>query len=113
MTGPWQWPAAGWIDRAEMLAIPAIEVADQALLPAKPAVIVLMMTRNHAHFLEQAVNSVLTQRFDKPLELLIGEDKSSDSTLALALSLQKQYPARFGYYMLSKTLAFAATSCVW
>lgn len=93
MTGSWQWPAAGWIDRAEMLAIPAIEMADQTQLPSQPAVSVLMMTRNHADFLEQAVASVLAQRFDGSLELLIGEDKSSDSTLAVALRLQRQHPS--------------------
>lgn len=92
MSSFWQWPAAGWIERAERLAIPAIEVADQGMLPPQSAVSVLMMTRNHADFLEQALASVPAQRFDAPLELLIGEDKSDDSTLAQALELQRQHP---------------------
>ncbi|WP_094556920.1 glycosyltransferase [Synechococcus sp. 1G10] len=92
MTFDWQWPAAGWIDRAEMLAIPAIDVADQALLAPQPQVSVLMLTRNHAAYLEQAVSSVLDQRIEGLVELLIGEYYSSDETLGVALALQQRHP---------------------
>ena len=51
------------------------------------------MTRNHENYLEQAVNSVLSQDIDDPIEILIGEDFSSDNTLDVAFSLQSKYPA--------------------
>ena len=51
-----------------------------------------MMTRNHENYLEQAVQSVLSQEIDESLEILIGEDCSSDETLAVALDLQRRYP---------------------
>lgn len=50
------------------------------------------MTRNHAEYLEQAVQSVLSQDVQEPLEILIGEDCSSDETLAVALELQRRHP---------------------
>ena len=77
-----------------MLAIAAVEVSDETQLPQAPLISVLMMTRNHQDYLEQAVASVLVQELSEPFELLIGEDASSDRTLALALRLQQQHPER-------------------
>lgn len=72
-----------------MVAIPAVEVSDQAALPQKPSVSVIMLAYNHARWLHQAVESVMCQQLNEPIELLIGEDCSSDHTLDLALSLQR------------------------
>ena len=52
-----------------------------------------MLTRDHEPYLAEAVSSVLDQQLEGPLELLIGEDCSADGTLALALALQRQWPA--------------------
>jgi hypothetical protein len=90
----WGWPQAGWITRPQMLAIPTRVVADAGRLDPAPLVSVLMMTRNHQAYLEQAVASVLSQDLAEPFELLIGEDASSDHTLELALRLQQQHPER-------------------
>ena len=91
---PWDWPAAGWITRAQMRQIPALERSDSERLPPSPSVSVLMMTRNHQHYLEQAVMSVLEQDLQEPFELLIGEDHSADGTLELAFRLQCRHPER-------------------
>lgn len=88
----WKWPEAGWITREEMLRIPADEYSDPSLLCDGPSVSVLMMTRNHEKYLEEAVLSVLSQDLEEPYEILIGEDFSTDRTLDLAISLQKQHP---------------------
>lgn len=90
----WSWPEAGWIYREQMVAIPAVEVSDQAALPQKPSVSVIMLAYNHARWLHQAVESVMCQQLNEPIELLIGEDCSSDHTLDLALSLQRCWPDR-------------------
>lgn len=90
----WSWPEAGWITREKMLAIPALEISDPTRLLLHPVVSVLMMTRQHQAYLEQAVVSVLTQKFREPFELLIGEDASTDQTLEVACSLQHQHPER-------------------
>ena len=88
----WCWPEAGWIGREQMTSIPAIECSDQAALVEQPAVSVVMLAYNHAPWLQQAVESVMAQQLDEPFELLIGEDRSSDSSLDLALSLQQRWP---------------------
>lgn len=74
-----------------MLDIPAFELSSPELLCRDPSVSVLMMTRNHAQYLEQAVESVLGQDFDEKIEVLIGEDASSDQTLEVAKQLQSRY----------------------
>lgn len=91
---PWCWPQAGWISRELMDAIPAEEISDISFLVHQPVVTVLMLAYNHAPWLEEAVASVMGQQFPDPFELLIGEDRSSDSTLDLALSLQQRWPER-------------------
>jgi glycosyltransferase involved in cell wall biosynthesis len=77
-----------------MLAIPAQESCDQQALVQRPAVSVIMLAYDHAPWLQQAVESVMCQQLAEPFELLIGEDRSSDITLDLALSLQRRWPER-------------------
>jgi len=82
----------GWIERAEMEAIPAIELGVKAARAVTPHISVLMMTRNHADYLRQAVESVVAQVCPFPFELIIGEDCSSDATREVALALQAEHP---------------------
>ena len=42
-----------------------------------------MITYNHEHFIAQAIESVLIQKTDFPIELIIGEDCSTDGTRAI------------------------------
>lgn len=83
----------GWYELHDMLAVPAIEVSSPDQLVTSPAVSVLVMTRNHDQFVEQAVRSLLAQEAPFPFEILIGEDLSTDRTLDLCRSLQRQHPA--------------------
>jgi glycosyltransferase involved in cell wall biosynthesis len=45
-----------------------------------PLVSVLMITYNHAPYVRQAIESVLAQRVSFPIEIVIGEDCSTDGT---------------------------------
>lgn len=81
------------ISRVEMLAIPGVEVSAVNCLPVRPLVSVLMMTRNHAAYIQKAVDSVINQKTSFPFELLIGEDFSTDETRALCEALQAEYPS--------------------
>ena len=80
------------ITQIEMREIPAEEISCQEQLPIKPLVSVVMMTRNHESFIIQAVESVVGQQCDFPIELLIGEDYSSDGTRDICKLLQEKYP---------------------
>ncbi len=48
--------------------------------PARPLVSVCMITYNHEAYIGRAIESVLSQRGEFDLELVIGEDCSTDST---------------------------------
>ena len=51
-----------------------------------------MITYNHEAYIEQAIEGILAQQCDFPIELIIGEDKSQDRTLEICLEYQKKYP---------------------
>lgn len=61
--------------------------------PPVPVVSVLMLTRNHEAYLQQAIASVQAQTF-KHWKLLIGEDASSDSTAQVAAAAAAADPQR-------------------
>lgn len=55
---------------------------------------VLMITRNHADYLSQAIESVLMQGYAGGLELLIGEDDSGDASARICADYAQRYPGR-------------------
>lgn len=57
-----------------------------------PLVSVCMITYNHEKFIAEAIEGVLKQKTDFPVELVIGEDISTDSTLKICLDYQAKYP---------------------
>jgi len=68
------------------------EVSSRTLLVQNPLVSVLMITYNHADYLAQAIEGVVSQQCDFPYELIIGEDASTDDTRKIALQYQRRYP---------------------
>ena len=81
-----------WIDREEMFKIPAMEFSNSTSLHKSPVVSVLMMTRNHEKYLKEAVESVVCQVCNFPVEIIIGEDFSTDATRVVARQLVHKYP---------------------
>jgi glycosyltransferase involved in cell wall biosynthesis len=65
--------------------------------PEVPLVSVLMLTRNHEAFLQQAIASVQAQSF-RQWELLIGEDASTDGTAAVAAAAAAADPERISVF---------------
>ena len=59
-----------------------------------PTVSVCCITYNHERFLAQAIESVLMQKTDFDVELVIGEDCSTDATRAIAKDYEQRYPGR-------------------
>ena len=53
---------------------------------------VIMTTYNHERYIATAIESVLRQQTDFPIEIVIGEDCSTDRTLNIVLDYQRQYP---------------------
>lgn len=57
-----------------------------------PLVSVCVFAYNHEGYLTEALDSVLSQKVDFPLEVIIAEDYSSDGTLHVAQDYQTRYP---------------------
>ena len=57
-----------------------------------PLVSVCMITYNHAFFVKEAIESVLSQRTGFKYELIISDDVSSDNTREICESYQREYP---------------------
>lgn len=57
-----------------------------------PLVSVKMITYNHAPYIRQAVEGVLSQKADFPFELVIGEDYSTDGTRDIVFDYQRRFP---------------------
>ena len=72
--------------------IPCQEISDPAVLAKKPLVSVKMITYNHEPYIAQAIEGVLMQKTDFPIELVIGEDCSTDCTAEIVMEYQKKYP---------------------
>ncbi len=58
----------------------------------RPLVSVKMITFNHAPYIARAIEGVLQQKVNFPLELIIGEDCSTDGTREIAYRYQEKYP---------------------
>ncbi|MGH2508900.1 MAG: glycosyltransferase family 2 protein [Ktedonobacteraceae bacterium] len=74
--------------------IAATEIGNEALLPSRPLVSVVMTAYLHEKYLADAIAGVLAQKTDFDYELLIGEDCSPDQTRDIALALQERHPDR-------------------
>lgn len=57
-----------------------------------PLVSIMMITYNHALFISQAIEGVLTQRTNFGYELIIGEDCSNDGTREKVLKHSEKHP---------------------
>lgn len=55
---------------------------------------VFIITYNHEHFIRQALDSVLEQDVDFDYEIVIGEDRSTDNTLAILREYKARHPRK-------------------
>jgi glycosyltransferase involved in cell wall biosynthesis len=70
----------------------SLEISEPEKLVSDPLVSIVMLIYNHAPYLEEAFQGVVSQQTDFPFEILIGEDCSSDESLAIAAEFQKRNP---------------------
>jgi len=59
---------------------------------SRVVVSVCMITYNHEEFISKAIEGVMMQQTSFPIELIIGEDCSTDSTHAICLKYKSKYP---------------------
>lgn len=82
----------GYMNQVAICEVSYTEVSDSAVMALKPVVSVQMVTYNHKSYLAEAIESVIAQKTNFPIELVIGEDCSIDSTREIALNYQRRYP---------------------
>ncbi len=58
----------------------------------EPLVSVNMITYNHEPFISRAIEGILNQKVNFPIELVIGEDCSTDRTREIVFNYQKMFP---------------------
>jgi len=80
------------LSREDMMSIPAREVTDPSELASNPIVSVIMLAYNHEPYIAQAIEGVVMQQCSFPIELLIGEDCSTDRTRDICMEYQQRYP---------------------
>ena len=73
--------------------IPCQEISDPAVRAMEPVISVAMITYNHEPYIAQAIDGVLQQETSFPLELVIGEDCSTDRTRQIVFDYQRKHPA--------------------
>jgi glycosyltransferase involved in cell wall biosynthesis len=65
---------------------------------------VLVMTFNHRRFIEEALDSVLSQRTQFDWELLVSEDCSTDGTREVVIDYQRRSPGRIRLLLSERNL---------
>ncbi len=71
-----------------------------------PLVSVCTITYKHEQYIAEAIESVLMQKTDFPIEMVIGEDAGPDGTRSICESYQEQYPGIVRLLPLEKNEGF-------
>ena len=80
------------VRRLIIMAHSYTEHSDRNLLVSDPLVSVVMPAYNHERYLGEAIEGVVRQQANFPIELIISDDCSTDSTLRIALRYQFECP---------------------
>lgn len=63
----------------------------------EPVVSAIVVTYNHEPYIRQAIDSVLSQQVNFPFEIIVSEDKSTDSTAEIVASYAERHPDRIRF----------------
>ncbi|HWB62998.1 MAG TPA: glycosyltransferase [Chitinophagales bacterium] len=75
-----------------------------------PLVAIHMITCNHKKYIEKAVRSVLEQKVDFKIKLVLTDDASDDGTSEICQGLAKAYPDLFDYVRHNTRMGASVTS---
>lgn len=65
----------------------------------EPLVSVCIQTYQHAHYIEQCLESVLCQQTTFPFEIILGEDESTDGTREICKRYKENYPDKINLFL--------------
>lgn len=69
---------------------------------SRPLVSVCIITYQHGRFIAQAIEGALMQQTNFPVEILIGEDESTDGTREICTDYAKQHPDKVRLFLRSR-----------
>jgi len=81
---------------------PYTEVVNSERIIRDPLVSVVMMTYNHEAYIAQAIEGVVSQQTRFAMELIIGEDFSTDRTREIVLDFQRRHPGIIRVFLSDK-----------
>ncbi len=55
---------------------------------------VVVVTYNHAKYISDAITSILNQKLDFKMEIVVADDGSTDDTIAIVTKFEQQYPGK-------------------
>jgi len=62
--------------------------------PQVPSVSVVLLTYKHEEYIEESIKSILNQKVEFPVEILIAVDPSEDRTHEICLDYESKYPGK-------------------
>lgn len=69
-----------------------------------PLVSICMITYNHASYIAKAIEGVMMQKCDFPIELIIGEDCSTDDTRSIIIKYKEKFPDKIRLILREKNV---------
>jgi len=79
----------------------AVEMSDQPVA-RQPLVSVVVVTYQHAGFIAQCLDGILMQKTSFPVEILVGEDESTDGTREICAQYAAEHPDRIRLFLRSR-----------
>ena len=73
-----------------------------------PLVSVIVTTYNHEPYLAEALDAILAQQCNFGVEIVVGEDCSSDGTLGVCKKFAEQYPDAINLIVSSENIGWRA-----
>lgn len=71
----------------------------KAVNKIKPLVSVCIMTYQHKDFIARCIEGVLAQKTDFPVEIIIGEDQSTDGTREICIDFAGKFPDKIRLFL--------------
>ncbi len=65
----------------------------------KPKLSVIIITYNHEKYIKECLDSILSQKTDFDLEILLGEDDSEDRTREICIEYAEKYPEKISLFL--------------
>ena len=92
------------LDEAKLAIERNLIVEESTELVESPVVSVSIITFNHAKYVEEAIESVLSQETSFAFEIVIGDDCSTDGTIEILKRYQREHPDRIRLLLFKENL---------